>query len=435
MVSGSAPKDQPHPVDRILVTASPAAYAPRSADAGGSAFGAVPPAPRPPAAHARPASTSVQAALRDLQAAVLGDQAHVALAPEVLAAVARHAPLDLTAYHLSRIAAWALPRHRLDRRFVALTLLVDQGAAATTERWRAEPRRFDDLADVFAATGAPALVLLGRPGAGKSTLLRRLEIDSAIESLRTGGPRVTFHVPLNGYRADGPGGTPAGPPAWLCERWLRLYPRLPDLERLLADCRVLLLLDGLNELPHRDAADYRRHVEAWKECLHAVVEQSPDNRVVFACRSLDYSAPLSRAVRAHARREPSARGSDHQRLDRGWVRRRLRSRRELDAAPGAGARRAAADRARREAEAAAALAKRLDALVRRGAAAWRDVEQRIERTQPQAYDEAVAMLRDLRALAERDHKLGDLQHRLAALRQRHAKKRAFIGRLDRAGFG
>ena len=40
------------------------------------------------------------------------------------------APLDLAAYHLGRIAAWSLPRYRLNQRFVALSLLVDQGEDA-----------------------------------------------------------------------------------------------------------------------------------------------------------------------------------------------------------------------------------------------------------------------------------------------------------------
>ena len=57
--------------------------------------------------------------------------------------------------------------------------------------------------------------------------------------------------------------------------------------------RLLLLLDGLNEMPHHDDADYHARLGEWKRCLHAELCAHTGNRVVFSCRSLDYSAPLS----------------------------------------------------------------------------------------------------------------------------------------------
>ena len=53
---------------------------------------------------------------------------------------------------------------------------------------------------------------------------------------------------------------------------------------------MLLLLDGLNEMPHRDPADYQARIGRWRLFL----QQMPaGNRAVLSCRSLDYSAPLS----------------------------------------------------------------------------------------------------------------------------------------------
>jgi formylglycine-generating enzyme required for sulfatase activity/DNA-binding SARP family transcriptional activator len=299
--TGSHPSVQHHPVDRIRVTESTALVqvAPRI-DVGGST--PVRPAHGVGASTPPVSKVAIQSAVQELQRVVLDAGAEVALPADLVAAAARHSPLDLAAYHLGRIAAWSLPRYRLNQRFVALSLLVDQGEVAT-ERWRVEPTRFTDLAAVQAATGAPALVLLGRPGAGKSTLLRHLELDSAITSLRTGDRRVTFYASLNAYRPEEPGAAPPSPMSWLCLLWQERFPQLPALRQLLAEGRMLLLLDGLNEMPHRDAADYRALVDSWKACLHQVVgHRSPDstmigdppgNQVIFACRSLDYSAPLS----------------------------------------------------------------------------------------------------------------------------------------------
>jgi formylglycine-generating enzyme required for sulfatase activity/DNA-binding SARP family transcriptional activator len=227
-----------------------------------------------------------------LLAAVLDPQRDARLAPEELARLARQTSPDLTSYYLSRVAAWCQPAYRLDRRFVALTLLVDRGEEAISERWAPEPTRYDDLGVLLAARSEPALVVLGAPGAGKSTLLRRLELDAALASMRENDGRVSFLVGLNAYPGGAAGTTP-DPLAWLAELWAAQQPHLPGLVELLKDGRVLLLLDGLNELPHADGAGYRRLVAGWRAFLASPAVAQAGNRVVFSCRALEYSAPLS----------------------------------------------------------------------------------------------------------------------------------------------
>lgn len=78
---------------------------------------------------------------------------------------------DLTAYRRARIAEWSQPRYRIDKEFVALSLLVDQGEEAAAGRWSARPERYLDLGELMAAVEDPVLVVLGPPGSGKSTLL------------------------------------------------------------------------------------------------------------------------------------------------------------------------------------------------------------------------------------------------------------------------
>jgi hypothetical protein len=51
---------------------------------------------------------------------------------------------------------------------------------------------------------------------------------------------------------------------------------------------LLLLCDALNEMPFRDGRDYRDRIGAWRQ----FVKDWPGNRLVFTCRSRDYSEPL-----------------------------------------------------------------------------------------------------------------------------------------------
>jgi hypothetical protein len=96
------------------------------------------------------------------------------------------------------------------------------------------------------------------------------------------------------------------------------------------------------------------------------------------------------------------------------------------------AERAQAERARQEGEAARARAKHLDSLAGKEPALWRRIEELVATKKPRAYDEAVALLVDLRDLAAR----GDgssFRRRVEGLRAAHASKRSFLERLDRVG--
>ncbi len=236
-------------------------------------------------------------ALAMLRDAVCGAGAVPDLGVETLYEILRHPPADLGQYRLGRIAEWSQPRYAIDKRFTRLTLLLDQGPQAEGPRWQAQ-RSFDDLREVLAEADDQALVLLGPPGCGKSTLLRRLELDLAVSALRAdpGTPApITFFLPLSRYAAITPGTPPPLPGDWLEGEWARRYPGLPPLPEALRDGRMVLLLDAVNEIPHRDAADYGERIGLWRAHLAELARRFPGTRAVFSCRSLDYSASLSTA--------------------------------------------------------------------------------------------------------------------------------------------
>jgi class 3 adenylate cyclase/formylglycine-generating enzyme required for sulfatase activity len=203
-------------------------------------------------------------------------------------------PADLEQYLLSRVVEWSKPRWQLDARFVQLSLLVDRGEDVDDERWRLSEQALGDVGDLLEGVPQPALVILGPPGSGKSTILRRLEMEVSQRGLHPGAADglVPFLVELNLFAPEEGDAFPA-PEAWLGRLWADRYPDLPPLDALIASGRLLLLLDGLNEIPTGGEAATRRCIRQWKVFLERTVTRSPGNRFVFSCRSLDYSAPLS----------------------------------------------------------------------------------------------------------------------------------------------
>ncbi len=203
----------------------------------------------------------------------------------------------LEAYRRGRVAEWAGPRHELDDRFVELALLVDQGEEAAAGRWQAREKRYASLRALLDEIPDPALVVLGSPGSGKSTLLGRLELEYALAGLDDGAAGrdvpLTFYLPLSHYKAAGPADPPPPPRQWLAAQWAARFPKLPPLDDLLAEGRIVLLLDALNEMPSAGAADSRARVGLWKDFVQDVAATGAGSRIVFSCRSLDYSTPLS----------------------------------------------------------------------------------------------------------------------------------------------
>jgi len=99
------------------------------------------------------------------------------------------------------------------------------------------------------------------------------------------------------------------------------------------------------------------------------------------------------------------------------------------------AERKAQELARQARAAAAAREQRLDALALREEQAWQHVDSLISTKKPREYDEAVAVLLDLQALAERGGDRNAFSQRFRQLREQHLRKTSLIQRFDHAGLG
>jgi formylglycine-generating enzyme required for sulfatase activity len=194
----------------------------------------------------------------------------------------------LNAYYQGRIAKWSEPDYALDERFVNLTLLRDAGRDQQ-ERWQEPPQqsRFHNLNEALAVTkDDPAIVLLGAPGSGKSTLLRHLQLQHCQAQMNQATGAISLLADLNEYHGE------RAPREWLAQLWQRRAPDLAELMPLdlcLKKGSVLLLLDALNEMSAKDQT-YAELVGQWQEFIR---QDERRNRIVFTCRSLDYSETLS----------------------------------------------------------------------------------------------------------------------------------------------
>lgn len=133
----------------------------------------------------------------------------------------------------------------------------------------------NDITDALSRHAA--FVILGEPGAGKTTTLQKIAFEQARHLLAGDAGRVPLLVRLS-QQAN------REPFEFLRAEWERRTGT--DFADALAAGRVLLLADGINELP-RDERDER--LKAWREFTS---EYTAANQIVFTSRERDYDRQL-----------------------------------------------------------------------------------------------------------------------------------------------
>jgi len=168
-----------------------------------------------------------------------------------------------------------------------------------------EGRETRPLRALEAAVAERRLVILGDPGSGKTTFINHLAFCLAIHGLEPGGgwlerlpcwPEaeaglVPIPVILRDFARWLPPDTPEAVPRLL---WDYIAGRLEaqnlasaadPLRRALEEGEAIVLLDGLDEIPTREARALVR------DAVAAFAQRYPQSRLVVTCRTLSYQDP------------------------------------------------------------------------------------------------------------------------------------------------
>lgn len=166
------------------------------------------------------------------------------------------------------------------------------------------------------------------------------------------------------------------------------------------------------------------------EAIHAAVASIPEaEKTALLCRLAECDPCVAAEVRGRVREIAETANEGARANCRTVHELRTRAAAIREEREAAEAERREAERLCREREAEAARRARLEALRRRGDAVWREIEREIGKRNSKGYDQATALLSDLRALAEEDGEAAGFAARFDALCLRHERKKQFIERL------
>jgi energy-coupling factor transporter ATP-binding protein EcfA2 len=157
--------------------------------------------------------------------------------------------------------------------------LLIKHQARTRDREEQQPGHdYDDILTAFKKVNRTAL--LGAPGSGKSTTLRKLALELAHQALADDRAPIPLLVSLGEWIGDEP----------LSEFLAVKAPEAGGVVEGLAKAgRLVLLLDGLNEMPTAKRAKKAADIRAFCTKLEKI---NPKTAIVGSCRKEDYAGDL-----------------------------------------------------------------------------------------------------------------------------------------------
>ncbi|MFN0106076.1 MAG: NACHT domain-containing protein, partial [Bryobacteraceae bacterium] len=177
-------------------------------------------------------------------------------------------PIELASLYTD-VHIMRMPEHLRHLPMEELLKRVDSEGVGRLNPGGVEP---DRLRGFDAVTQFPRLLVLGKPGAGKTTYLKRLAFQCATGDFRS--DLVPCFLTLRDF-ADSPAGQSL--PDFILALWAKRSVGRETAQALLRGGRVLLLLDGLDEVRQEHFERVRKQVEAF-------CDDYPDGPVVMTCR-------------------------------------------------------------------------------------------------------------------------------------------------------
>ncbi|WP_445175642.1 NACHT domain-containing protein [Microcoleus sp.] len=190
-------------------------------------------------------------------------------------------PVDFPKYLQSLVESYKKQQHLYTLTDLQVEVRVEKPPEDRSQPRSAENKpetkidRLEVLAGLRKYVQQGKVLLVGKPGSGKSTVLQRFRWEWALEALNEGDRPIPVLVQLRSDRSILEA---------ICAEFRQAKLRVcrEEVEDLLFDGRLLLLLDGVNEMPSQQR----------RQDLQLFHDENPDTPMIFTTRDLALGGSL-----------------------------------------------------------------------------------------------------------------------------------------------